>query len=56
MRGSFIDDMVFMILSTPILYPTMIKMGFDPLWLGMIIGITFIMGVVLPPMALTSSL
>ena len=29
--GSFIDDLAFMILATPIFYPAIIKLGYDPL-------------------------
>jgi len=50
--GSFIDDLAFMILATPIFYPAIIKLGFDPLWFGMIIGITVMIGVVIPPVAI----
>lgn len=50
--GSFIDDLAFMILATPIFYPAIIKLGYDPLWFGIIIGITVMMGVVIPPMAI----
>ncbi|MFZ1989327.1 MAG: TRAP transporter large permease, partial [Alphaproteobacteria bacterium] len=35
--GSFIDDLAFMILATPIFYPAIIKLGYDPLWIGVII-------------------
>ncbi len=50
--GSFIDDLAFMILATPIFYPVIIKMGFDPIWFGMMIGITVMIGVVIPPVAI----
>jgi C4-dicarboxylate transporter DctM subunit len=50
--GSFIDDMAFMVLATPIFYPAVEKLGFDPLWFGIIIGITVMIGVVVPPMAI----
>jgi len=50
--GSFIDDLAFMILATPIFYPVIIKLGFDPIWFGMIIGITVMIGVVIPPVAI----
>jgi tripartite ATP-independent transporter DctM subunit len=50
--GSFIDDMAFMILATPVFYPAVIKMGFDPLWFGMIIAVTVMIGVVIPPVAI----
>ncbi len=50
--GSFIDDLAFMILATPIFYPVIIKIGYDPIWFGMIIGITIMIGVVIPPVAM----
>jgi tripartite ATP-independent transporter DctM subunit len=50
--GSFIDDLAFMILATPIFYPVIIKLGYDPIWFGMIIAITVMVGVVVPPVAI----
>jgi tripartite ATP-independent transporter DctM subunit len=50
--GSFIDDLAFMILATPIFFPVILKLGFDPLWFGMIIAITVMIGVVVPPVAM----
>jgi C4-dicarboxylate transporter DctM subunit len=49
--GSFIDDLAFMILATPVFYPAVIKLGYDPLWFGIIIAITIMAGVVIPPVA-----
>jgi len=50
--GSFIDDLAFMVLATPIFYPVIAKLGYDPLWFGMIIAITVMVGVVIPPVAI----
>jgi C4-dicarboxylate transporter, DctM subunit len=50
--GSFIDDLAFMILATPIFYPAVLKMGFDPIWFGIMIGVTQMIGVVIPPVAI----
>jgi C4-dicarboxylate transporter, DctM subunit len=50
--GSFIDDLAFMILATPIFYPAIIKLGFDPIWFGMIIAVTVMIGVIIPPVAI----
>jgi C4-dicarboxylate transporter DctM subunit len=50
--GSFIDDLAFMVLATPIFYPVINKLGYDPLWFGMIIAITVMVGVVIPPVAI----
>lgn len=50
--GSFIDDLAFMVLATPIFYPVILKLGFDPIWFGMVIAITVMVGVVIPPVAI----
>ncbi|MCX5799587.1 MAG: TRAP transporter large permease [Proteobacteria bacterium] len=50
--GSFIDDLAFMILATPIFFPAIAKLGFNPLWFGIMIGITVMVGVVIPPVAI----
>jgi C4-dicarboxylate transporter, DctM subunit len=50
--GSFIDDLAFMILATPILYPIMVKLGYDPLWIGIMVGCTVCIGSVIPPVAI----
>ncbi len=49
--GSFIDDIAFMILATPIFYPAILKLGYDPIWFGMLVAITVMVGVIIPPMA-----
>jgi C4-dicarboxylate transporter, DctM subunit len=50
--GSFIDDLAFMILATPIFYPAVVKLGYDPIWFGVMIGITIMIGVIIPPVAI----
>jgi len=42
----------FMVLATPIFYPVIAKLGYDPLWFAIIIVITVTIGVVVPPMAI----
>ena len=49
--GSFIDDLAFMILATPIFFPAAMKLGFDPIWYGIVIGVVVMIGVVIPPVA-----
>lgn len=49
--GSFIDDLAFMILATPVFYPAVQKLGFDPLWFGIMIAVTVMIGIVIPPVA-----
>ena len=50
--GSFIDDLAFMVLATPIFYPCIGKLGFNPIWFAMIIALTVMIGVVVPPVAI----
>ena len=40
-----------MILATPILYPAIGKLGYDPIWFGIMVGITVMIGVIIPPVA-----
>jgi len=49
--GSFIDDLAFMILATPIFYPVVTKLGYDLIWFGMFLHITVMIGVIIPPVA-----
>jgi tripartite ATP-independent transporter DctM subunit len=50
--GSFIDDLAFMILATPIFYPAILKLGYDPLWAGVMVCIAVMIGAVIPPVAM----
>jgi TRAP-type C4-dicarboxylate transport system permease large subunit len=50
--GSFIDDLAFMVLATPIFYPAIIKLGYDPIWFGIILHIFVMIGVLIPPVAI----
>ena len=49
--GSFMDDLAFMILATPIFYPVVIHLGYDPIWFGIMICVTLMVGVIIPPVA-----
>ena len=50
--GSFIDDLAFMILATPIFYPVVVKLGYDLIWFGIFIQLTVMIGVIIPPVAI----
>ncbi|MBP1748456.1 MAG: transporter, DctM subunit [Deltaproteobacteria bacterium] len=50
--GSFIDDLAFMILATPIFYPAIVGMGYDPIWACIMIALTVCVGSVIPPVAM----
>lgn len=49
--GSFIDDLAFMVLATPIFFPVVTKLGFDPIWFGIMVAVTVMIGIVIPPVA-----
>jgi C4-dicarboxylate transporter DctM subunit len=49
--GSFIDDIAFMILATPIFFPVAVQLGFDPIWFAIVVGVTLMIGVITPPVA-----
>ena len=52
--GSFVDDIAFMILATPIFFPVVMKLGFDPIWFSIVIGVTLMIGVITPPVAVAA--
>jgi C4-dicarboxylate transporter, DctM subunit len=50
--GTFIDDLAFMILATPIFFPTMTRLGYDPIWLCIMISVVIGIGCIIPPVAI----
>ena len=50
--GSFIEDLAFLILATPIFLPLVLKLGYDPVWFGVIVCTITMIGIILPPMAI----
>jgi C4-dicarboxylate transporter DctM subunit len=50
--GSIMDDLAFMVLATPIFFPTVINLGYDPIWFGILICITLMIGGLIPPIAI----
>lgn len=52
--GSFIEDLAFLILATPIFLPVVIKMGYDPIWFGVIVCVVTMIGIILPPVAINA--
>jgi C4-dicarboxylate transporter DctM subunit len=47
--GTFLDAMAVMVLLLPILYPLVVKLGFDPIWFGAIVTVLCMTAVVSPP-------
>lgn len=50
--GSFIEDLAFLILATPIFLPLILKLGYDPVWFGVMVCVITMIGIILPPMAI----
>lgn len=53
--GCFFDGLSLMVMTLPIVFPLMIKLGFDPIWLGVIITILIEVGQLTPPVGLNLS-
>jgi tripartite ATP-independent transporter DctM subunit len=47
--GCFMDAMALVVLTVPVIYPVVAKLGFDPIWFGVIIVLVSEMGVITPP-------
>lgn len=50
--GMFIDGLSIMLLTVPLLYPSLKLLGFDGVWVGVIIVIFIELGALTPPMGL----
>ena len=50
--GSIMDDLAFMVLATPIFFPTVVNLGYDPIWFGILICMTLMIGGLIPPVAI----
>jgi C4-dicarboxylate transporter DctM subunit len=50
--GCFMDSLAMITLTVPIFYPTIIALGFDPIWFGVIIVLVVQMGVITPPVGI----
>ena len=47
--GAFLDALALVLLTIPIFYPVVIRLGFDPVWFGVVIVLVTQMGVISPP-------
>jgi tripartite ATP-independent transporter DctM subunit len=50
--GMFLDGLSLILLTVPILYPAMVAMGFDGVWLGVMMVVFIELGALTPPMGL----
>jgi len=47
--GFFMDSMALIVVTIPIFFPVVMKLGLDPIWFGVIIVLVGEMGVITPP-------
>jgi len=47
--GCFVDALALILLTIPIFLPVVLRLGFDPIWFGVIIVLVTQMGVISPP-------
>ncbi len=50
--GCIMDALAFLLISLPILFPLVEKMGYDPIWYGQVITIVTTMGAIMPPIGI----
>lgn len=50
--GCLIDTLAVVILVVPIVYPIIMKLGFDPIWFGVIVTMSVEIGMISPPVGL----
>lgn len=47
--GCFVDALALVLLTVPVFYPVILKLGYDPIWFGVIIVVITMMGIISPP-------
>ena len=50
--GFFMDQIAILILTVPVVLPIILKLGFDPVWFGVIVVVTAEVGMVTPPLGM----
>jgi tripartite ATP-independent transporter DctM subunit len=53
--GCFFDGLSLMIMTLPVVFPLLTGLGFDPIWIGVIITIVIEIGQITPPVGLNLS-
>lgn len=47
--GSLMDALGFLIIAIPVFYPTLLTLGYDPIWIGVMLCVITSMGAITPP-------
>jgi tripartite ATP-independent transporter DctM subunit len=51
--GCFIDGISMLLITLPVFMPLAVKLGYDPIWFGVVMLVTVEMGAISPPFGLT---
>ena len=52
--GAVMDALALLLITIPIFYPVALKLGYDPIWFGVIITVITTLGAVTPPVGATT--
>ncbi|HOO91071.1 MAG TPA: TRAP transporter large permease, partial [Syntrophales bacterium] len=52
--GCFMDSLPLVVLTVPIIFPTIISLGIDPIWFGVMIVLIVEIGVITPPVGVNA--
>jgi len=50
--GFVADIMAIILITAPVLHPVLVGMGFDPVWISILIVVTVLMGMITPPVGI----
>jgi TRAP-type C4-dicarboxylate transport system permease large subunit len=50
--GCFVDGLSMIYMTLPVLFPTVVAMGFDPIWFGVVLTVLIELGQITPPVGL----
>ena len=50
--GFVADILAIILITVPVLHPVLVGMGFDPVWISILIVVTVLMGMITPPVGI----
>jgi C4-dicarboxylate transporter, DctM subunit len=50
--GALMDELAMILITVPIVFPAMTQLGFDPVWFGVIVVMTCVLGLICPPVGM----
>ncbi|WP_165492179.1 TRAP transporter large permease [Egibacter rhizosphaerae] len=52
--GALMDEIAILVIMTPITYPVMLQLGYDPIWFGVLTVMMLLSGLLTPPVGLVT--